>query len=1188
MQKLSLRSCMMLLTSVLLSPVFASAQGIITGTISGTVTDASGAVIPNATISAIDKQKGTPFKTTSQADGNFSFQALPVGTYTVTVTSSGFANSEFNNVAVTTGVDDALGKVALGIGASSSVDVNVDTGAKLETTEAQVTTTFDSAQLSNLPLSGAFDEAALLIPGVVNTHADNFSNSNGPGFSVNGERGRANNFELDGQSNNDNSIAGPQVFFGNEEALAEIQVVTDNFGAQYGRNAGSVVNYITKSGTNSFHGSAIYKFSGDFTSSLQTGVSKGPQFGFCAAGQDPATTGCAATSVPRYVDNYYGGTLGAPIIKDKLFGFASYYGFRETEYGALASSGAALFPTTAGLAQIVAAHPNNPGVQILQQLSPYAVPTGNPRQLNATADSCPASVGTFDAASGTCLEAVTGVAGLVPFAPFGRQVPFLSTDEEVLGRLDYQATPKDRFYVRYFYQKNPTSPDGSAANGGFINVQDAVHSVGADWTHTFGPRWVNQLRYSFQQSTLAFQGGGFSNCTISNFSTCPADISFSASQFSDLGLASNLPQGRIVKAGQVQDNVTWTLGRHAITFGGEFDYTNSPNVFLPGSNGEFNFDNLDDFINGGCANGACSATLAIGNPTIPFKENDVAGYFQDDWKATPSLTFNLGLRYEFFGQAINLLHNESVANQTGANPLWSTALPLSQTTLPSVPNNYKNIEPRFGFNFNPSFNKNLVIRGGYAINVDPAFYNINLNVASAAPLVLSGSINCPGGTVQCLPSGGATFTSVQAQTAALLPRGGSPGDLNEGVVSSNFHNPQGQTYSFGIQYQLTNKAVLDVRYVGNHTSSQYQNLNGNPYLADVAANFPNLVSPSSLCSAATSTLPDGADIGRLHCGTSLVNATANTAFSQYNSLQTNLTTRAYHGVTATFAYTHSKNIDNSSEIYSTGGGGNSIAYAQNPLNTDLGERGTSGIDFPNTASASFTWVLPSVHTGKELLNRVTNGWQTNTIWIYNSGQPYTDYEGVSSSSGFTNPDDVRTQQSYGDSAFENGEVGADFQRPILSNPRAPKGTLGIYTDTTVTPATATTAAVFSAPQLVDYVTGAPITTSQVHFIANNQLAANLLGNPYPGSGRNLLRGGTFNNVDFSVFKNTKITERITFRLEADAYNVLNRSYYGAPGNFLGDANSGYFNNNLFTTAEGSNVGVGTGVRNMTFAGKILF
>jgi hypothetical protein len=432
---------------------------------------------------------------------------------------------------------------------------------------------------------------------------------------------------------------------------------------------------------------------------------------------------------------------------------------------------------------------------------------------------------------------------------------------------------------------------------------------------------------------------------------------------------------------------------------------------------------------------------------------------------------------------------------------------------------------------------------------------------------------------------------VQQQLAPQLPTGGNPGLDSVTTAPTNFRNPVGQTYTLGVQYQLRNSAVVEVRYVGNHTSQQFQSINANPYLATVAAAFPNIVNPASLCSAANSTL-GGADVGFLHCGNTSVDEVENTAFSQYQSLQTNLTTHSFHGVSANIAYTWSHNIDNTSEIYSTGSGGNTIAYAQNPLNTDIGERSNSALDFPNVASISFTYRVPDFRGGNSLLNRLTNGWQANTIWIYDSGQAYTDYQGISNGSPQINPDDVRTAESYSDIPFEANFLGVDVARPILSNPKAPAGTLGIYTDTTITPATATTPAVFSAPVLVDFKTGTPISPSAVRFIANNQLAANLLIDPYPGSTRNILRGDTFNNVDFSVFKNTKISERVTFRLEVDAYNVLNRAYFPSAGNTLTDyaaPGGSYFNNFFESQATGASlVTPGTGLRNLLFVGKLLF
>ena len=225
---------------------------------------------------------------------------------------------------------------------ATQVEVNGSAAALLQTTDSQVTTTFDAQALQNIPLNNGFDTVAELIPGVVSTHAAGFSNTNGDNFSVNGQRGRANNFEIDGQSNNDNTIAGPQFFFGNQDAIQEIQVVTDDFSAQYGRNAGSVVNYITKSGSNAFHGSGFELYNGSFLQSLEQ-ENKSPLAGFCPPGVSPST-GCLPVSVPRVVENRYGGTIGGPVIKDKLFFFGSTYWDPIRNGASSSNSGTCLTP----------------------------------------------------------------------------------------------------------------------------------------------------------------------------------------------------------------------------------------------------------------------------------------------------------------------------------------------------------------------------------------------------------------------------------------------------------------------------------------------------------------------------------------------------------------------------------------------------------------------------------------------------------------------------------------------------------------------------------------------------------------------------------------------------------------------------------------------------------------------------
>jgi Carboxypeptidase regulatory-like domain/TonB-dependent Receptor Plug Domain len=220
----------------------ARGQGIVTGTLTAAVQDSTGAVIVGAKVTVTKTDTNTIFRAATNAQGSFSLNDLPVGIYTVKIEDQGFSVLTVNDVHVDANRTQSLGIERLVAGGSTAtVEVNA-AQTLLETTESQVTTTFDTQQVSELPVGGGFDELALLIPGVVATHGENFANTNGTGISSNGQRGRSNNFEIDGQANNDNSVSGPQFFFGNEEAIEQVQIITNSFSAAYGRNMGSVVN----------------------------------------------------------------------------------------------------------------------------------------------------------------------------------------------------------------------------------------------------------------------------------------------------------------------------------------------------------------------------------------------------------------------------------------------------------------------------------------------------------------------------------------------------------------------------------------------------------------------------------------------------------------------------------------------------------------------------------------------------------------------------------------------------------------------------------------------------------------------------------------------------------------------------------------------------------------------------------
>ena len=1135
------------------------AQGIITGTVSGTVEDSTGAVIPGAVVSMTSKSQNLTYSSVANAAGEFNFSALPVGIYSMTIKMAGFGDLKLENVQVETGKATGLGIEKLTTG-SASETVEVTTAQQLlETTQAQVTTTFDSEELQNLPTGGGFDELALLIPGVVSTHADNFANTNGAGISSNGQRGRSNNFEIDGQSNNDNSISGPQVFFSNEDALQEVQIITNQFSAQYGRDAGSVVNYVTKSGTNSFHGTLFENYLGSWLNSLTTGQ-KSPYQGFCHPGEVPNSTStppdnCTPVKRPRYTNNIFGGSFGGPVIKDRIFFFASALFGRNYSGATPSVSGSSNYtPTPTAIAQLQKAYPTNAGVQSLALFSPFAVAAGSPHTIGN-----PVNVVVSDGSANT---------QTIQLSQFGRFLAPYSTDKELLGRLDIQATSKDRIFLRYFYQKNPSiGASGSVLTGGFVNVNDKVHSVGGDWTHTFSPRLTNQIRYSFQQSTLTFDGGGFSSCTITNLSACPSSFGIDGTTLAvvnpgptdptsvstgTFGLATNLPQGRIVKDHQVQDNLNYVLGRHTIAVGLSYEFQNSPNVFLPTISGGYTFTGLNGMLQ---SQGLLS--LAAGDANIHFTEPDWAAYFQDDWKISPSITVNVGVRWEYFQSSINLLNQVSLKNQTGPNPLWNTALPQSVTVFPKVNEDYRHFEPRVGFAYNPSNLKQLVIRGGYSINIAPAFYNIFLNSYTSAPVLVSATVNCAG---VCIPSGGSTYTTVHAQDTKYIPTGGNPGSFNQTLVPTNFRQPYTQTFELGTQYQLGRIAVVEARYVGAHTVGDFQSLNANPNLASVSAAFPNLVPAASLCSAAASAaaanpLPGAPDVGHLHCGQTNVRTRANTAFEIYNGLQTQLTTRNYHGLTANLGYTWSRTIDNSSEIFGTNGGGNTVAFAQNPLDSNVGERAVSGQSYPNVTSLGLTYISPYFSKDHTLVGKALGGFQFNTIYLFNSGEPYTPYQLLQGAS---------RGASFCDRSFAGAFAGPDTCRPILANASAPLGSVGYNAGGGV---------------YKDLTTGAVVTRASEHWLINNTAEALSMGNPFPGVGRNTLRGDSYNNMDVSVYKNTHVTERFNLQLRFQVYNALNRNYFGTPDPDVDHANAGNFS--TYNTSAGSK-------RTTTLGARLLF
>src|ERR1051326_5712860 len=340
---------MALLCSVPLTPQ------VVKGSISGTVADSQGAVVSGATVKATNNATGATLTTTSDSSGSFHFNLIPVGDYKVEITAPGFRMAIQNNIAVAAGRDSSLGSIALTVGeVTTSVEVSAETPL-IETTQSQVTNTFAGTQLTTfagVTENQGLDTLALFVPGVASARDNGFSNTNGgTGFSVNGLRGRNNDQQIDGQNNNDNSVGGPGLFVADTEFVQQYVLVTNQFGPEYGRNAGSVVNIITKSGSNAWHGS-IYE---NENNSVMNSLNNGQNNGFV---QDANLNNL--TQQPRLNDEFGGFTVGGPIVKNKFFVFGGFDQEILSTKSIFQSSGVA--PTPAGLAQLAGCFPGSTGL----------------------------------------------------------------------------------------------------------------------------------------------------------------------------------------------------------------------------------------------------------------------------------------------------------------------------------------------------------------------------------------------------------------------------------------------------------------------------------------------------------------------------------------------------------------------------------------------------------------------------------------------------------------------------------------------------------------------------------------------------------------------------------------------------------------------------------------------------------
>ncbi len=643
----------------------------------------------------------------------------------------------------------------------------------LETSKGEISFIIDKKTLDNLPLGRNVYDVVFLEPGIAPTGSDDFSN--GAGFSSNGQRGRSNNFVLDGQQNNDPTVTGPLLSLRNPEIIQEVQVITSSYKAEYGHNTGSVVNIVTRGGTNQFHGDANYFYVGSALSALNN-LEKNAGF----------------TKKPWFVQHQYGFTVDGPILKNKLF-FLAY--LQKEQYKGLTVSSTYVVPTTAGRQNLLDLRNRNLVSPETTDLLLRTVAPANGETLGFL----PIGLGRPAIELG---ELTGTVPNLVGFNNYG-------------GRLDFQMDYRNSFSGKFLVQDSDSPYNGSVIpQGSGYSAFSISRTGGAVWDRIISPQVYNRLNFLIGRFVADF--GPEKDQPFGDLPEIIMASGFSTPLF--FGLPSSFPQTRQINTYQLQDQFTWIKGRHSFKTGAELNIQRTIQKFLPLERGRFvylptaGFSGFTNFID----NYASFGTQWFGPSTFYPNLAEQAYFFQDDWRLRPNLTVNYGLRYENGGQPNNILHE------------------LSEGILPRLGTDSNNFAPRFGFAWVPNFwffkDGKTVIRGGAGLSYDPGggFLNIALNAIHTPPIVLNGTFNVspslrgfPGAYPGALP---------------LLKRLAQSSDQArqfQTKIEQGFRSPKAEHYSFGIQRELPAASVLEIMYVGSRGLGLYQSLDGNPFLPKV-------------------------------------------------------------------------------------------------------------------------------------------------------------------------------------------------------------------------------------------------------------------------------------------------------------------------------------------------------------------
>ena len=1097
-----------------------------TGSIAGTVTDSTGAVVQSAAVTLREVGTNTTHSIATGTTGAYNQVDLPVGTYEITIKKAGFKTFHVAAIELTVAQVLTVNAVLQPGAASEEVQVRADQIQEVDQETSQLSNLVDQHQMQDLPLITRDPYSLVLLsPGTSQTDS-----SNG-GFSVNGARDRNNNFLLDGVDNNDTSVPGipDGVLAANPDSTEEFRIITDNFNAEFGRNTGAIIDVVTKSGTNSFHGDA-YEFG------------RWNGFGGARDWFNPAI-GSSGTFQPMnpYVRNQFGFSVGGPIIKNKTFFFFN----DEMDRFRTTLTNQSTVPTAAFKTGIFTYTDPN-GVSTPVNLTPGGANNLAGLPLDPTMQKV------FALYPNPTTPSTDGIEGNI-FFPSTSATNIYNLTAKIDQHINDHESLSLRYGYDHFFDPNPGHSDILPGGIGAYAEKAISEGLAAQLTSTLTNNLVNSFQFGWNHIYAAFYLQGKSLSTLDS----PGGIDsfgngrdYSMDPFTSFASSLGASDGQARHTGTVSytDNITWVHGRNTWKFGMDFRNVGESGFDDFSSRRDFNMEGVLLFgfdpglisvpnVPSASLVDAASALwgiaiedsqsqffnkAAIRQPTDNknFRQHEFDWYGQDSWKLRRNLTINLGLRYQLnsvpYEQDANLsnLLQDPGSFKTGQSVVFTVVGPGTGHSLYQP--DYKDIEPRAGFTWDPWSDGKTAIRGGFGIFHDRTFGNAFGNSRADPPFQASYA-SFPVGNISGTFG---EFGLVPATVPAQKPSASIPdGSLVSGEVLFNTHFPNAASnnWNFDVQRELGGSNVLDVAYVGAmgvHVYGQRDGNPPNPALVQQLVQYCNNPANAFGCtSVGTQTTPATVSSSNLYEGFTAFNdlpfnAVFNNAMFQpdyqinefnsiYHGLQTKLTHRMNHGLQFQAAYTYSHAIDNGVDPLTPAVG--SHTFPRNSLNLAEG-RGNSDNDTRHVAVINYIWELPlgrgRSYLSNGALGKILEGMQFSGITTVQSGHPF---------------------QVRGTEDTQREGINAWGQQ--IGNP-------------------------YGAPPSASC---APTPGLGYDYFSNQCAFENPPWGQAANTGRNQFYGPGFVDFNMAFSKKMKFTERIGAELRFEGYNIFNHPHFLNPG-----------------------------------------